>query len=259
MEQGIVPFEFLGIVKDYNGVDITQTPNYVEMLCKNYISRLLKSHGWDTKSKSGLLESDTDLLKSKKNVTNIGTSFVYTVDKLSCAHSESCASSGISKKYGNYCGFPEPSETSEKYRNYCGPLISNESKQMHDSINLQTPVNTDFTMKTSCTIALLPSDCIDQLYKDKGPAEGSNSHLLLEKSSGFSYCTLLGELMYSFITCQPDIKYVVTTLSKFSSAPSAFHYKILKGVAKYLHSIIDWGIWFHCPKRLNHPEFSPSA
>ena len=22
---------------------------------------------------------------------------------------------------------------------------------------------------------------------------------------------------------------------------------------------IDWGIWFHCLKRLNHPEFSPSS
>ena len=75
----------------------------------------------------------------------------------------------------------------------------------------------------------------------------------------FLYCTLLGELMYSFITCQPDIGYSVTTLSKFSSAPSAFHYKMLKGVAKYLRSTIDWGIWFNCPKRLNHPEFSPSA
>ena len=34
---------------------------------------------------------------------------------------------------------------------------------------------------------------------------------------------------------------------------------MLKGVAKYLRSTINWGIWFHCPKRLNHPEFSPSA
>ena len=31
VDQGIIPFEFLGIVKYYNGVDITQTPNYVEM------------------------------------------------------------------------------------------------------------------------------------------------------------------------------------------------------------------------------------
>ena len=34
---------------------------------------------------------------------------------------------------------------------------------------------------------------------------------------------------------------------------------MLKGVSKYLCSTIDWGIWFYCPKRLNHPEFSPSA
>ena len=45
VEQGIIPFDFLGIVKDYNDVDITQTPDYVEMLCQNYIARLLKSHG----------------------------------------------------------------------------------------------------------------------------------------------------------------------------------------------------------------------
>ena len=27
-------------------------PDYVEMLCKNYIARLLKSRGWDTESKT---------------------------------------------------------------------------------------------------------------------------------------------------------------------------------------------------------------
>ena len=114
-------------------------------------------------------------------------------------------------------------------------------------------------MELSCTIAPLPSDCTNQLYKDKGPAEGLNGHLLLVKSPVFLYHTLLGELMYSFIMCQPDIGYAVTALSKFSSAPSPFHYKILKGVAKYLQSTIDWNICFHCPKRLNHPYFSPLA
>ena len=33
----IVPFEFLGVVKDYNGVDVKQTPDYIEMLCKSYL------------------------------------------------------------------------------------------------------------------------------------------------------------------------------------------------------------------------------
>ena len=44
-EDSIIPFEFLGIVTDYNGVDIIQTPDYIETSCKNYILRLLKSHG----------------------------------------------------------------------------------------------------------------------------------------------------------------------------------------------------------------------
>jgi hypothetical protein len=54
---------------------------------------------------------------------------------------------------------------------------------------------------------------------------------------------ILGELMYAYITCQPDIGYyAVITLSKFSTSPSAYHYKLLKGVAKYLRSTILWGI-----------------
>ena len=32
-------------------MDITQIPGYVEISCENYISRLLKSHGWDTAPK----------------------------------------------------------------------------------------------------------------------------------------------------------------------------------------------------------------
>ena len=129
------------------------------------------------------------MLKSKKNVTNTGTGtgtiIVHSVDKSSCAQSESRTPSENSKQYENYYGSPATSETSKKYRNYCDPPISKELKRMHDSINLRTPINTDFTMEPSCTIAPLPSDCIDQLYKDKGPTEGSNGHLLLEKSSVF--------------------------------------------------------------------------
>ena len=32
-EEDIIPFEFLGVVNDYNGVDIKQTSHYIEMLC----------------------------------------------------------------------------------------------------------------------------------------------------------------------------------------------------------------------------------
>ena len=57
--------------------------------------------------------------------------------------------------------------------------------------------------------------------------------------------------MYAYITCCPDIGYAITTLSKFSSAPSAFHYKQLRHVAKYVRSTIDWGIEFVRPTLLN--------
>jgi hypothetical protein len=49
-EEDIVPLEWLGIVEEYNGVDIKQTDIYIEMNCTGYINRLLKTHVWDTES-----------------------------------------------------------------------------------------------------------------------------------------------------------------------------------------------------------------
>lgn len=50
VETNIIPFEFLGVIKDYKEVNIIQIPNYIELSSKSYINRLLKSHGWDTLS-----------------------------------------------------------------------------------------------------------------------------------------------------------------------------------------------------------------
>jgi len=80
----------------------------------------------------------------------------------------------------------------------------------------------------------MPDDSIHHMYKDVGPIEGIIEHQLLEKKSGFTYRTLLGEMMYAYVTCQPDIGYDITTVSKFSLKPHAIHYAYLKGVAKYL-------------------------
>ena len=46
-KRGILPFESLGVVKDYNGVDIKQTSHYIGMSCENYIHRLARTHGWE--------------------------------------------------------------------------------------------------------------------------------------------------------------------------------------------------------------------
>ena len=63
-EAKIVPFKFLGVVKDYNGVNVKQTLDYIEMLCKSYLFWLLKSHGWDTMSSKPLPEENIAVPKN---------------------------------------------------------------------------------------------------------------------------------------------------------------------------------------------------
>ena len=79
------------------------------------------------------------------------------------------------------------------------------------------------------------------MYKGPDIKEDSPAHIALEHSMGLSYYTLLGELMYEYITYRPDIGYVITTLSKFSCKPSSYHYKLLQMVAKYLQVVFHWG------------------
>ena len=54
VEANIISFEFLGVIKDYNGVNIIQTLDYIKMSSQNYIIRLLKSYGWDTPTQKQL-------------------------------------------------------------------------------------------------------------------------------------------------------------------------------------------------------------
>ena len=43
------------------------------------------------------------------------------------------------------------------------------------------------------------------MYAEEGPLENTTGHMILEKKKGFNSRTLLGELMYAYITCRPDI------------------------------------------------------
>ena len=53
---------------------------------------------------------------------------------------------------------------------------------------------------------------------------------------------LFWKKLYAYITCRPDIGYAITTMSKFSTKPSKYHYELLKGIAKYLRETKEWGI-----------------
>ena len=47
-DKNFIPFTKLGLVNDFNGIDIHQCKDYIEISSESYIDRLLKTHGWDT-------------------------------------------------------------------------------------------------------------------------------------------------------------------------------------------------------------------
>ena len=83
-------------------------------------------------------------------------------------------------------------------------------------------------------ITPIPSNNIEQIYCEMGPIEGPTYHKALASKVGLSYGTLFEDLMYSYITIFPDIRYVITTLSKFSTNFFKHHYKSLNTVSRYL-------------------------
>ena len=190
-----IPMTFLGIVSDYNGVDIIQTRNHVEISCANYIDRIMKSHGWST-------APNTEKLKAP-----VPPEPSMMVQTQPLNHIATTTSNGIDQA-----------------------TISAHPSDIHPDGNKP--------------IAPLAPDCIKTMYSDDGPKEGTVEHTVLEKQQGFGYRTLLGEMMYAYVTCRLDIGYAITTLSKFSTAPSTYHYGLLKSVAKYLRKTRSWGIRF---------------
>ena len=81
---GVISFEFLGVVKDYNGVDIKQTKDYIEISCANYIRRLLKSHGWDKNSLKPLPSEMILVPVSNSDSTTVDASNGIVTENVSC-------------------------------------------------------------------------------------------------------------------------------------------------------------------------------
>ena len=72
-------------------------------------------------------------------------------------------------------------------------------------------------------IAPLPMDMMHTIGTQTGPAEGTSKNQALEDQKGFSYWTLLGKIMYAYISCRLDIGYPITLMSKYASSPSSNH------------------------------------
>ena len=98
----------------------------------------------------------------------------------------------------------------------------------------------------------LPEDAVHKMYaavlspSGGGPAEHTSNHVALESKIGFSYRSLLDELIIVYVSCHSNIGYAVTTLSKFSTCPTQLHYDYLQGVVTYPQHTKNWGIRFHC-------------
>jgi hypothetical protein len=149
------PFKYLGLLSEFNGLDVEQFDDSIVLSCGRYIERVLTTHKWSTPS---------------------------------------------------------------------------EAHPGKHSIPLQT-------------------DAINSMCANVGPSEGTPDHAALAAKHGFSYRTLLGELLYAYVTCRVDISYSTVTLSKFSTCPHDVHYIMLKKVAKYLRETKSWGLVFRKPKR----------
>ena len=184
------------------------------MSSKSYIEHLLKSHGWETMSTKSLPDENFQL---PKNAIPL-----YTI--LTHASAVSLNKSQVNREDGLPVQ-PVDDDNNNGTQINCNPPICH---------NLNTKIS-----KPMCPFL---TDYIEPMYSSEGLLENTTGHVLMEKKKGFNYCTFFGELMYVYITCRPDIGNVVTTLSKFSSAPTEYHYCLLKGVAIYLQNTIEWGI-----------------
>ena len=116
------------------------------------------------------------------------------------------------------------------YENYIDRVI-----QAHSWENLP---NKPYKYATK-TPSTLPGNCLDVIFKKSCPDKGTLAAYKLELEAGYVYRALLGEMMYAYVTCRPDIGYTITTMSKFSTKTSAKHYVLLRGIAKYLRHTKD--------------------
>ena len=51
------PFAYLGLITDFNGIDVTQCRTHIKLSCTNYIDRIMRTHGWETTSSSDKTQS----------------------------------------------------------------------------------------------------------------------------------------------------------------------------------------------------------
>jgi len=108
--------------------------------------------------------------------------------------------------------------------------------------------------KTTATPIKYNKKCINDLHDIKCP-EILEDQLVLENSMDFKYQQGIGKLLFSAVTCRPEIMYAVIKLSQFPTKPAEIHYQSIKQIFRYLQDTIEFGIHYWRPEpRENCPN-----
>ena len=60
----------------------------------------------------------------------------------------------------------------------------------------------------------------------------------------FKYCSAIGELISTLVTCRPDLSFAVVRSSQNSASPHELHYNGVWHILKYLYLTRDDGLYF---------------
>jgi hypothetical protein len=125
----------------------------------------------------------------------------------------------------------------EQTRDYIKINVRSYIDKILEGHGWSTPTNSE-TIKEP----IHPSG-VGSLENNEGPQDSAEADKL-EKKMKFGYRAGIGELIYAYVTCRPDIGYAVAELAKFSSNPAEDHYAAVRRVFKYLRQSKDDGIIF---------------
>ena len=87
--------------------------------------------------------------------------------------------------------------------------------------------------KSSTPVPIQPT-VANHLMTLEGPSEKTPEAKEIVSKKGFSHRSVLGELIFAYITCRLDIGYSVCLLARFSDHPHEEHFDALKGICKCL-------------------------
>lgn len=92
----------------------------------------------------------------------------------------------------------------------------------------------------------LPMDPTPQHQKllEMSPSMSSDEIVLAEKEFSFTYCQAVGEIIFTMVTCSPDISYPIIKLSQYCTKPACIHFEALKRLHQYLKATKDHGIFY---------------